>query len=512
MKIDDSVIPCLLFLLASLLTVGVMLRILSSVVQQYATRRGAPQLAMSVRIFGLCLLAPGLLLGLGGSVYLGGIARNETEIRQSASILLVSIFLIGVTGFTWWWAREIRKPDRTGTTELGALVAQGLCYFTSVTCVAICIIAAQDSAVPLVFIPVLVLSFLLIGMLDVLLGILWGLHQRFLSLWQIYLGVRSRRPLDEEIELLSQYAWGRRRRKLKDMCEELRDGAEPEEVFDHAGLVSSLEGAQLATGLKTGKLPQVLNEILRRRTEFASQLPHMQNPIVAVLYLWLVVLVMYCVTGFISYWITPKFKRIFDDFGTELPRATKLIIQASDMFADTWVLGVPMILLALGLLTALALLPVTGGLSGLRERFAYFWPRICLPDVLRALALAAEAGIPFEEAFIPFVRRQLRVPLHNRLVRVQEIVRDGGDCWIGLGDEKLLRPAEAQFLRSAQRAGNLPWALETLSTRFEQRWQFWMLFCFEFVQPVVVLTIGLITAFIAVAYFLPLVKLINDLS
>jgi general secretion pathway protein F len=224
------------------------------------------------------------------------------------------------------------------------------------------------------------------------------------------------------------------------------------------------------------------------------------------------VLVMYSVTGFISYWITPKFKKIFDDFGTELPQATKWIIRASDTFADTWVLGVPMILLALGILTAMALLPVTGGLSGLRERFAGFWPRICLPDVLRALALATEAGVPMEEAFIPFVRRQLRVPLHNRLVRAQELVRDGGDCWIALENERLLRLPEAQFLRSAQRAGNLPWALETLSTRFEQRWQFWMLFCFEFVQPIVVLAVGLVVAFVAIAYFLPLVKLINDLA
>lgn len=500
------------FLLVLVLAAGAMLRILSSAVQQYATQRGSPRLALGVRVVGAIFLVPGILFGLFGVVYLVEHHDDQTDFQVALSLFLAAGYLILAAIFALWWGRQIGSAERTESTEIGARYAHGLLYVAGVVSLMLCIMNSVGSVVARLFIPVLTTGLILVVLIDVLLTTVSGLHQRFLSLWQIYLAVRSRRPLADEIERLALDSWGRRRRRLKDMCEELQEGVDPQEVFDHAALVSTLEGAQLATGLKTGRLPQVLNEILRRRTEFAKELPQVQNPVIAILYLWLVVVVMYSVVGFISYWITPKFKKIFDDFGTELPRATIWVTRLSDAFANVWILGVPMVLLVLAALTGLALVPLAGGVSGLRSRLAWWWPRICLPDVLRALSLAAQANVPLEEAFVPFVRRQLRIPLHNRLVRAQEVIRDGGDCWIALADEKLLKPPEAQFLRSAQRAGNLPWALETLSTRFEQQWQFWLMFCFEFVQPALVLAIGLVVAFVAVAYFLPLVKLINDLS
>lgn len=538
---DSSLLIVVLAALTLWLFAGSALRTTAIRVNQYYAGKSAPDLAHSVWTTAIAFFAAGSFFGLicGLFLFVGG-ANRPTELVTLGLILFIAIYMLLTGVFLMRWSGVIQSAPEDDdspwsfinvvamaaffgllslfvvpirTVKRGALIAFLLSWWMMIAGAFLALFFSITASYLGILIFAAWVIFLIIAvMLETIMAFLHRVHQRYWTLWHLYLAICSRKPLDSELKFLSEFSGGQQRRKLKDMCEELYEGAEPEEVFDHAGLVSSLEGAQLATGLKTGKLPQVLNEILRRRAEFATKLPHLQSPVIAILYLWVVVLVMYSVTGFISYWITPKFKRIFDDFGTELPRATQWIIRASDQFADIWVLGVPGILLGLGLLTALALLPVTGGLSGLRERFAWFWPRICLPDVLRGLALAAEANVPFEEAFIPFVRRQLRVPLHNRLVRAQEVVRDGGDCWIALENERLLRLSEAQFLRSAQRAGNLPWALKTLSTRFEQRWQFWMLFLFEFVQPVVVLTISVIVAFVAIAYFLPLVKLINDLA
>src|SRR5438477_11376980 len=100
---DDAVIPCLLFLLAVVLAVGATLRILSTVVQQYAAQQGSPRLGLSVRIIGLSLLAPGLSLGFLGGLCLAGLAQDDTETRLAASMLLVFVFLMAVAGFAWWW-------------------------------------------------------------------------------------------------------------------------------------------------------------------------------------------------------------------------------------------------------------------------------------------------------------------------------------------------------------------------------------------------------------------------
>jgi type II secretory pathway component PulF len=212
------------------------------------------------------------------------------------------------------------------------------------------------------------------------------------------------------------------------------------------------------------------------------------------------------------YWIVPKFKKIFEDFGTDLPAMTQIVISSSDAFASHWYITLPSLLAVWGLMTTAALLPFAGGMSGFREWLSRLWPRVCLPDVLRGLALTTEARLPLEEALVPFIRWQLQVPLHSRLVRVQEAVREGHDCWGELVDEKLLTPEEAGLLQSAQRAGNLPWALNALSARVERRWQFTFLFCLEFVRPALLIAVGFVVAAFDTAMFLPLVKLINDLS
>jgi type IV pilus assembly protein PilC len=337
-------------------------------------------------------------------------------------------------------------------------------------------------------------------------------QQKYWNLWQICLALRSRRPLPEEVDFLSHYSWGRHRRRLRDMAEQLQEGAEPSDVFIHPSLLSRLEGAQVATGLKTGRLSEVLIEMQQRRSEFLTNVLQVHKPVISMLYPWAVVLTLTAVAGFVNHYIMPKFKKIFDDFGVELPAITKTMLSTADTFLSVWYLGSPVLLIALICLTFLAFLPFASGHPGLREALTRIWPRICIPDILRTLAHAVRANVPLEEALAPLVRRQLRIPLHNRLVRVQEAVREGHDCWAELAGCGLLTRREAAVLQSAQLAGNLPWALETVSRRFEQSWRFRLLFCFEWIQPLLVISIGCFVAFFAFACFLPLVKILVDLS
>lgn len=519
------------------LLAGITLRMLAQQVRQYASDNGSPGLARTVRLFAISLLSitiP-LLLYSGWAVLWITLPMDMVLL---VIFLGIVIHLAALGGFLLRWSNVMINPsdqpnDVRGDVYLLMAVnsplilmmtsvktaqrGASLAFFTSWWMLLVGLLLSLAFAVATsgsggivfeVWLGLVVLA----GLFEIVAGYFGRLHQRHLSLWQIYLAIVSRRPLAAEVELLARTGDPSQRRRLIAMSEELHEGVEAEDVFAHSSMLSSLEGAYLAGGLRAGQLPEVLSEILKRRTEFADRLQASQNPLLSVFYLWMVVLTLNAVVGFISYWIIPKFKKIFDDFGMQLPSVTLAMTRAADSYANYWFLVVPLLLIGLVSLTVLTLFPFAGGMSRLREWLTWLWPRICLPDVLRTLAVAVRAKLPIEEAFVPLVRRQLRVPLHNRLVRFQELIRDGNDCWISMADERFLKPAEAQFLRSAEKAGNLPWALEILSSRFEQRWRFWLLFGFEFLQPMLVLVLGLIVSFIAIAYFMPLVKLINDLA
>lgn len=519
------------------LVVAVALRMIAQQVRQYSSDRGSPILASAVGVLALLTL----LLSLPSILLVGA---TVLQITSPEDVVLLVIFLAAMVHlaamgvFLTRWSAVLRHAADDDSEVRGDLYL--LLAFNSPLILLVTPVKSAQRGASLAFAAawwMLLVGFplsiafsaatagggailsefwlamiVLAGLFEIVAGYFRRLHQAHLTLWQIYLAIASRRPLAEEVAYLARYGDPSQRKRLVTMGEELHEGIEPEEVFAHSSMLSNLEGAYLASGLRAGQLPEVLNEILKRRSEFAERLQSAQNPLLAVFYLWMVVLTLNAIVGFISYWIIPKFKKIFEDFGTQLPAITMSMVRATDNYASYWYLVIPVLLAAMVFITVLTLFPFAGGMSSLRERLTWLWPRVCLPDVLRTLAVAVRAKLPMEEAFLPLVRRQLRVPLHNRLVRFQEQVREGNDCWIGMADERFLKPAEAQFLRSAQKAGNLPWALEALSTRFEQRWRFWLLFGFEFLQPVLVLTVGLIVSFIAIAYFLPLVKLINDLA
>ncbi len=540
---DDFLLPVSLTLFAILVSAGVVLRMSASLVQHYATRQGTPRLSTGIQIIGLSFL--GLGLSLGGVATVFGLsvvaqfglfaAANQSEYIMTACAQVLAVFLIFAGAYLWRWGLSIRGGQRSNTdqwkrvaprsildrlvnsllpmrdAESGTTMIVLLSWAAGLLSVAFCLAAVIELGFLWIIVP---LDLACLGMLFLVELMLWWNrqgHQQMVRLWQIYLAVHSGRPLAGEVQLLSDFAWGRERQKLLDVCDDLEAGGAVEDAFLRPMVLSNLEGAQVALGLKAGRLPEVLREMLQQRTARSSELQGLQDRISSTLYLWLLLMVLIDIVGFIMYWIIPKFKKIFDDYGTELPSATKVLIGAADGVVSYWYLGFPVLLCVLTGHTVVSLLPFARSFPRIRVWFARVWPRICIPDILRSLALAAEARLPLETALVPFVRRQFQIPLHSRLIRVQEAVREGGDCWIELADERLLTAAEAALLRSAQTAGNLPWALRTLGQRVEQRWYFRLLFCLEFVQPALLIAVACVVGLIMIAFFLPLVKLINDL-
>jgi len=517
---------------------GMALWALASVVRRDATRQAESSLVSVAWTIAGVTAGCGVLLSVAFLIELLFFAGNEAHLGAILITLMTAVQLLSAGVFAWKFSQTLRdeheEPRRVETwTRLdlwlrygvfgpAAAVVSSIKSIEHATAISVhlgwwlflwstllAIIAALVMPVlAVLFVICLVGLFLVIAATQMVMA--WGrrFHEKHWTLWQIYLAIRSRRPLADELDLLSEYAWGKRRRQLRDMCEEVQEGLEPEDIFVHPTLLTSLEGAQISAGLKANQLPRVLGDMVRRQAEFADRLSRSQNPVVGAIYLWSQLIMTWATISFVMYYIVPKLKKIFDDFGMELPGPTVSFIRLADTFVNYWYLMLPGVLAVAVAMTGLMLLPLFSADSRFRERLSLIWPRICLPEILRSLALAVEAQIPLEEALLPFVKRQLQIPLHNRLVRVQEAVRDGHDCWDEMVTQRLLTTREAVLLQSAQRAGNLPWALNTLSDRCEQRWQFGWLFAGEFLQPIVIIVLSLFIGYFAIALFLPLARMI----
>ena len=68
------------------------------------------------------------------------------------------------------------------------------------------------------------------------------------------------------------------------------------------------------------------------------------------------------------------------------------------------------------------------------------------------------------------------------------------------------------LIEAAQRVGNLPWALREIADVREKRYIFRVDTLVQLFRPVPIIAIGLFVGWVCVAMFMPVVKLVNDLS
>ncbi len=229
-------------------------------------------------------------------------------------------------------------------------------------------------------------------------------------------------------------------------------------------------------------------------------------------YLAFILFVMAVVLTFIIIKIVPEFQTIFQEFDLELPQMTLLAIKFSNLFA---------LYAAAPIGLATALLIVGGLLVGvcylfdipvLRPWGDLLFRRRRLAHLLRILSVATQAREPLAE-----VLRRVSIvfpsaPIRDQLRPAVSAVRAGVDWREALHDAKVITSPERALLNSAERAGNLPWALRQIALRREKRAVYRLVAAVQVLFPIAILVFGGFVAFFVVSLFIPLVKLINALT
>jgi type IV pilus assembly protein PilC len=210
--------------------------------------------------------------------------------------------------------------------------------------------------------------------------------------------------------------------------------------------------------------------------------------------------------------IMPEFEKIFLDFDMELPRLTLLAISVSQFTVDY--LGAPLLILAVvAMLVALVV-----GVGYLSDRPVLSWLGDRLlrgrrtADVLRILAVSTEHRQPLSNVIERLAQVYPSRLLRRQLAPAAAAVTAGGDWRDSLGSARFVSPAEQSLLKSAEAAGNLPWALRTVAARQEKRTVYRLAAAVQVLYPLLILLLGGMVAFFVVSLFVPLVKLVEGLA
>ena len=338
--------------------------------------------------------------------------------------------------------------------------------------------------------------------------------QRAHFLWFLAATTQKQRPLATEL-----MAWGRSHpgRFGSQVLEVARDIGVGESLSDalatHRGLLHPSDLMSVRVAEQTGSLAETLRDCAVRQTQSLKSDSVVGNASGTGVWLWSVMVVAASVVAYVMIRIIPKFKQIFLGFGTELPGVTMLLIDLSDI-CMRWmpVLFPTFLILSLALLRACGEAYMRGWSETWLAWKLGFGRQAEVPRLLRRLRGAVVAKMPWPAALMPMVLKHPQDDIRSRLERVLGRITAGMGVWPALRDAGLLNARDVSLLEMAERANNLEWALAALAESKERsllhRWQVAQTLS----VPVFTVAAGILVMLICVAFFMPLVKLLNDLS
>jgi len=334
-------------------------------------------------------------------------------------------------------------------------------------------------------------------------------HTQQMALLRI-LAVATEKQLSliDVLETFEKDIHGRWRFQISRLVDLLRSGVPLAEAIEKIpNLLPSNAFFLVKAGAESGTLPSALSLAAEVCLEQRSEREHTRTGVM--LYIVSVLVVISLMLLFIGYYIIPKLKKIYLDINFEMPPLTVGITDANDFVIKYYYL-LPVALLLLWI--AQKVLLRFGFLEdGWRPAFIYglIYPRGRAPDVLRFLHITTESGRPLLGAFDTLSHSTSNRLLAERFAAILQDIHKGNDCWTAMHDYSLLTPSEVRLLQSAQRAGNLSWALKAIARSIERRINYRMMLVREYVEPAFIVGLGALVGIIVIGLFLPLVRLIS---
>ena len=325
------------------------------------------------------------------------------------------------------------------------------------------------------------------------------------------IAMRTQAPLAEEVDSLADSSRGRFRKRLRVLADKLRQGFRLSESLEGVpGLVPSRSVTAIRVGEELGNVAAAVgDEAMRVRLQQENRLQGRLSAAGLLFYFCCSLYVMFGIVSFLMYWIIPKFKKIFQDFGAELPGPTVAVIVVANYVVDY----APVVLFCAAVVFAIPLFKLIrrGGFAALDgSLISAVYPRLETPGVLRNLAQAVAVRRPLADAVSGMESHHRRRHVRKRMRRVRDEVARGRDCFEPLHHSGLLNASEAAALTSAERAGNLAWALHSVADGIDRRHRALLQGLAETIQPACVMLLGFLILFVCVGFFMPLVKLINS--
>jgi len=270
---------------------------------------------------------------------------------------------------------------------------------------------------------------------------------------------------------------------------------------------------QIYTGMvRAGEYAGLLEAVLRRLAEFREKEEELKHRLQSALTYPAVMLLM----GFVSIifllvFVIPRFEIMFADIGQQLPLPTRILVLAGLILKNYWYIYIPAAAAGAFFLRRymqsdagksasgrlFLRIPLTGGILGkeLAARFA------------RMLAALLANGVPLLEALAMVKSSTGNALVSEEITSISESVREGRGIVAPLRRSVFFPPLAADIVAIGEETGNLEGALNRMADVYQREVDYSLKTLTSLVEPLIILAIGLLIGFVAMALLLPVFQI-----
>lgn len=281
----------------------------------------------------------------------------------------------------------------------------------------------------------------------------------------------------------------------------------------HPKVFSELYVSVVATGEATGNLDKVLTDLvgfLEWQEDLISQIKQASiYPAFLISMIIGVIVVMMTFT-------LPKFIPILKKFNVELPFPTKALIAVSGFFQHFWWV----------MLIFVVIFIVVYKITYKKPEGRYFWDKIKLKIPLfgklhhkivlskfaHYFSILYSSGIGIIESFKIIERVVGNEVIKRAVARSAEEIEQGKSIYDSLVEEEVFPPLILRMIQVGETTGNLDISLEKASQYYDKEVPAAIKKMFATFEPLLIIFMGVVVLFIALAIFLPIYKLTSAIG
>ena len=299
---------------------------------------------------------------------------------------------------------------------------------------------------------------------------------------------------------------------LDDIYEKVRSGSSLSEAFEAQRLFSGVYTASLMAGEKSGSLEQVIRRYI---AHIKVMLGVRSSVISALIYPAVLVCLSVGVVGLIVFKVVPEFGTFYQQYGdgAQLPISTRIVVAISNNLVSYS--GVIVLAIGGAVLGGMLWLKAPGQKKRLHAamlRLPFFGPlarKLATAQVSRTLATLLAGGIPLVNSLDIAAKSVNNKAIAEGLSVVARRVREGSSLASTLTEQNIFPHVAVEMVEVGESTGALADMLNSVADFYDEENQTTLTRFSNLIQPVLLIVMGVIIAFLLLSLYMPLFNLSN---